>query len=243
MARLRRSMDFASKSPSRLKPSVGKLCAPLANIYQQLCLAWEFLGLQCRHWDGFEKAMNGNLICKICGKVKNRNESWLLLPNNGRKFVGHRLLPTSKKTFSSQKKARLLFDSIYFHGAKLKVEVQNAFYSSLFGKKRDITIAADRLVKLSEGEIECDFSTHTIHIGLSEKPPKMPLPYGAFPWELSRKQLKKFPIVLEHDRQGRFVGLTLFRQSCFRSNRVSRAKVNSASRHTDAIVVSPKLST
>lgn len=235
MVRLRRSMDFASQHPALLKYGAGKLGTQVAEIYQQLGLAWEFLGLQCLHWDGFAKAANGTETCKICGKVKSQGDAWLLLPKNGRKIVGRRLLPTSKKTFSSEEKARLLVDSIEFHGAKLKVEVQNAYRKSLFGKKRDITIAADRMVRLSEGDIECRFDTHTMQLRLLERGPRNRLPFGAFPWELSRKQLKKFPIILEYDHQGRFLGLTLFRQQPrARSRQVSRTNVRPENRQAAA---------
>jgi|HubBroStandDraft_1064217.scaffolds.fasta_scaffold205937_1 hypothetical protein len=223
MVRLRRSMDFASRHPALLRCGAGKLGTQVADIYQQLGLAWEFLGLQCMHWDGYTKAANGTETCNICGKLKSQDDVWLLLPNKGRKIVGRRLLPNSKRTFPSEKEARLLADSIEFHGAKLKVEVQNAYYSSLFKKKKEITIAADRMVRLREGGIECYFDTYTIHLRLPERGPRNQLPSGAFPWELSRKQLRNFPIILEHDRQGRFVGLTLFREEPLpRSRQVSQ---------------------
>ena len=234
MVRLRRSMDFASQHPALLKYGAGKLGTQVAEIYQQLGLAWEFLGLQCLHWDGFAKAANGTETCKICGKVKSQGDAWLLLPKNGRKIVGRRLLPTSKKTFSSEEKARLLVDSIEFHGAKLGVEVQNAYRSSLFGKERDTTIAADRMVRLREGGIECHLDTHTLHLRLAANEPRDRLPFGAFPWELSKTQLKRFPIILEYDRRGRFVGLTLFRTTRSRSHQTSRATGRSETRQTAA---------
>jgi hypothetical protein len=34
-------------------------------------------------------------------------------------------------------------------------------------------------------------------------------PYGAFVWELPRKLLKNFPVLLEYDKRRRFVGLTI----------------------------------
>ena len=223
MGWLRRSMDFVSQHPAQMKGGAGKLGSQLADVYQQLGLAWEFLGLQCLHWDGFRDGAEGIKICRICGKVENKDDAWLLLPNNKRKIIGRRLLPSSKETFSSCEKARLLIDSIEFHGAKLKVEVQNAYRSSLFGKKRDITIAADRMVRLREGDIECDLDTHTLRLRLVANEPRDRLPFGAFPWELSKTQLKRFPIILEYDRRGRFVGVTLLRTNRSRSHRTSRA--------------------
>ena len=234
MVRLRRSMDFVSQHPAIMKGGAGKLGSQLADVYQQLGLAWEFLGLQCLHWDGFRDGADGIKICTICGKVENKDDAWLLLPNNRRRIVGRRLLPSSKKTFSSREMARLLFDSIEFHGAKLRVEVQNAYRSSLLGKERDITIAADRMVRLREGGIECHLDTHTLHLRLAANEPRGRLPFGAFPWELSQTQLKRFPIVLEYDRGGRFVGLTLFRTTRSRSHQTSRATGRSETRQTAA---------
>lgn len=234
MRRLRRSMDFVSQHPSLLKDGAGELGSRVADIYQQLGLAWEFLGLQCRHWNGFRDGSNGIKICRICGKVKNKDDAWLLLPNNRRKIVGRRLLPSSKKTFATHEKARLLIDSIEFHGARLKVEVQNAYRSSLFGKDRDFTIAADRMVSLGEGDIECRLDTYTIHLYLHGAKARCPVPIGAFPWELPRKQLKKFPVILECDRRGRFVGLTLFRPPCARSHQTSQNNIRAEDRQAAA---------
>ena len=169
---------------------------------------------------------------KICGKVKSQDDAWLLLPKRGRKIVGRRLLPTSEKTFSSKEKARLLVDSIDFHGAKLKVEVQNAYRSSLLGKKRDFTVAADRMVRIREGGIECNFDTYTLQLRLPRAETRNQPPFGAFPWELTRKQLRKFPIILEFDRRGRFVGLTLIMEPRAEPRRVSHANVRSTSRKT-----------
>ena len=34
---------------------------------------------------------------------------------------------------------------------------------------------------------------------------------AAFPWELSRARLKRFPVLLESDEDGQFAGVTIFK--------------------------------
>ena len=36
-------------------------------------------------------------------------------------------------------------------------------------------------------------------------------PRAGFPWELSRAQLKRFPVLLESDEDGQFAGVTIFK--------------------------------
>jgi hypothetical protein len=71
-------MDFISRHPALSRRKPNEESERLADLYQQLGLAWEFLSLQCRHWDGYRKAHSGNDVCKICGKVKGAQESWVL---------------------------------------------------------------------------------------------------------------------------------------------------------------------
>lgn len=211
LRRLFRSMDFVSRHPALRKATGRGGGAKLAEVYQQLGLAWEFLGLQCRHWDGYRPVAGGKEACRICGKIKGANERWLLLPREERKVVGRKTVPTSKEVFATKKSARVLADAIDFHGAKLHVEVQNAYRSSLFRRGKDITIAADRIVRLAEDGIECSFDASLVSIELPGHRPKRGLPYSAFPWELPRRRLKAFPVLLEYDRRGRFIGLTIFK--------------------------------
>jgi hypothetical protein len=219
LRRLVRSMDFISRHPALRSDRGRGQGAKLAEVYQQLGLAWEFLGLQCRHWDGYRRVADGKQACRICGKIKGTDEHWLLLPREGRKVVGRKSVPTSGKVFPTRKSARVLVDAIDFHGAKLNVEVQNAYRSSLFRLENDITIAADRMVRLTEDGIECAFDTSLVSIELRERRPKRGLPYSAFLWELPRKKLKAFPVMLEYDRRGRFVGLTIFKPKRSRAMR------------------------
>ena len=190
-----------------------------AEIYQQLGLAWEFLALQCRHWNGYRQIAEGKEACGICGKIKGADERWLLLPRQGVKSVGRRTVPTSRRIFANQRAARVLDDRMDFHGAKLRVEVQNAHRSSLFGARHDITVAADRMVRLVEGQIECSVDANLVSIKLRPLWPKTGLPYGAFPWELPRKLLHNFPVILEYDRRRRFAGLTILRPTGLRGRR------------------------
>lgn len=208
LRRLWRSMDFVSRHPS-LKDEKNPESRRLAELYQQLGMLWEFLGLQCRHWHGYRKNRSGAMLCRICGKLKGADEHWLLLPRKGKKAIGRKTTPKSDKTFSYKRAAVVLGDSIRFHGVRLEVHVQNAYRSGLVG--RDITIASDRVVQFEEDGIECTSDNHMVRIRLRTRYPKSGLPYSAFPSELPRKFLKQFPILLEYDNHDRFVGVTIFK--------------------------------
>jgi hypothetical protein len=222
LRRLYHSMDFVSRHPVLRDGHRRGQGTKLAEIYQQLGLAWEFLGLRCRHWDGYGRVAEGKQACRICGKIRGADERWLLLPREGRKVIGRKSVPTSGKVFPKQKTARLLSDAIVFHGAKLSVEVQNAYCSSLPGFDQDITIAADRMVRLTEDDIVCSLDASLISVELRGRRPKRGLPYSAFLWELPRKRLKAFPVMLEYDRRGRFVGITIFKPARSRTMRRPR---------------------
>ncbi len=70
LRKLFRSMDFVSKKFLTDGKAAGKDFQTYFNIYQQLGLAWEFLGQQCKHGDGYRKTREKHEVCKICGKVK-----------------------------------------------------------------------------------------------------------------------------------------------------------------------------
>jgi hypothetical protein len=53
LRRLFRCMDQLAKHPALARSAHSALSRMLGEVYQQFGLAWEFLGLQCRHWDGF----------------------------------------------------------------------------------------------------------------------------------------------------------------------------------------------
>jgi hypothetical protein len=210
LRRLFRSMDFVSRHPA-LKRG-GPEAERFAEIYQQLGLAWELLALQCRHRGGWRKIREGKSACKVCGLIRGARESWLLLPREGKKRVGYRAMPTSKRTFPNRKAATVVNDAIDFHGAKLKVEVLNPHRSqSRWFRKRDWTIAPDRLVRLEEGGVEVRFDTCMVSVEVRKhKRGEMP-PYSHFVWELPRKLLRRFPVMLRFDKRRRFTGVEIFK--------------------------------
>ena len=208
LRRLWRSMDFVSRHPA-LNDEDNRDSRRFADLYQQLGMLWEFLGLQCRHRDGHRRTQSATMVCKICGKVKGADEYWLLLPRKGNKSIGRKTMPTTDQTLPNKRAAGVLSDFIGFHGVRLTVDVQNGYRSRLLD--RDITIASDRIVRFEEGGVECMSDTHTLRIRLRARDLKSGLPYSAFPSELPRKLLKQFPILLEYDKHNRFVGVTIFK--------------------------------
>ena len=210
MRQVERSLDFVARQPA-LKRDTAE-ARRFAEIYQQLGQAWEFLALQCKHRAGWRKLRAGKSACKICGLIRGVKESWLLLPRDGKKTIGRRALPNSKRTFPNRKAGTVVNDTIDFHGAKLNVEVLNPHRStSRFFRKHDWTIAADRMVRLEEDGIEVRFDSFSVGVKLKKhKLGEMP-PYTHFVSELPRKFLKKFPVMLQFDKQNQFTGLVIFK--------------------------------
>ena len=210
LQRVLRSMDFVARHPA-LKRDTAE-ARRLAEIYQQLGLAWEFLALQCSHRGGWRKLRDGQSACKICGRIRGVKEQWLLLPRDGKKTIGRRAIPNAKRTFPNRKAATVVNDMIDFHGAKLNIEVLNTHRSnSRWFRKQNWTIAADRLVRLEEGGIDVRFDSHLVTVELRKhRRGEMP-PYSHFVWELPRKLLKKFPVMLQFDKRRRFTGLVIFK--------------------------------
>ena len=181
------------------------------RIYQQLGLAWELLGLQCKHWDGYRKTRDKKEVCKICGKVKGTDEYHILLPKKGPKKLGVRLIPNSKKTFETRKDAQIVNDSIDFYGALVNVDVHNSYKSSAFGKGK-INMAAERIVKIKEDNVECHIDKNLVYIRLVDRERKLGKKrYGGFPWEIKRRDLKHFPVIFDFDEKYRFFGLTILK--------------------------------
>ena len=208
--RLFSSMDFVSRHPSlnRRSPQSERF----ADIYQQLGLLWEFLALQCRHTEGWRKTPEGKLACKLCGTIRGAPEHWILLPRAGKKIVGRTLFPNSSETFPNKKAATIVDDTIAFHGATLKVAVQNAYRARWFRRREsDISISADRIVRLEEDSIECWIDTHLAKLTLRKHKRGERPPYGTFLFELPKRALKRFPILVEYDGRGKLVGVTIFR--------------------------------
>jgi hypothetical protein len=223
LRRLFRSMDFVSRHPALKRDSAE--ARRFSEIYQQLGLAWEFLALQCKHSDGWRKLRGEKSACKVCGLIRGTKEHWLLLPRGGKKIIGRHAMPNSKRKFSNRKAATVVNDTIDFHGAKLNVEVLNQHRcNDRWFRKHDWTISADRLVRLQEDGVEIRFDSHFVGVKLRKhKRGEMP-PYSHFVWELPRKLLKKFPVMLEFDKRRRFTGLTVFKPDAGKSNPKNRSR-------------------
>ncbi len=205
-----RSLDFVSENFLSRKKIRKRDHQIFFTIYQQLGLAWEYLGLQCMHWDGYRKTRDGKEACRICGKIRGVDDTGYLLPKVGPKRIGLRQTPNSRKVFENKKAAMIVDDTIEFHGAVVHVEVHNGYKSQLFGKKHEIAIAADRTVLLKERGVECHIDHHLIDIKLDgAKKRRRREIYGGFPWEIRKKRLKNFPVIFDFDRNYRFLGLTI----------------------------------
>ena len=87
--RLFRAMSFISDRYLARKRLPAKLVAAFYEVYQQLGVAWEHLGFQCRHWDGYRKVRDGTLACRICGKIKGTEERWAQNPSQLHGSVSH----------------------------------------------------------------------------------------------------------------------------------------------------------
>ena len=206
-----KNMDFVCDNYLNKKGVPEKEQERFAGIYQLLGQVWEFLALQCKHWDGFKETREKKEVCRICGTVKGAEESHILLQAKGTKKIGRAVNPNSRKTFPTKKEARIIKDSIRFHGALLDVDVHNAYKSSLF-KEHEINIAAERNVFLKERGVECTIGKYRIDLDV-EKPKKRGSkpPFGNFAFELRKKDLKHFPVIFKFDADFKFLGLTIMR--------------------------------
>ncbi len=211
LRRVYKAMDFVSEN--FLKEDRKRVAQQVYfDVYQALGLAWEFLGLQCGHWDGYKRKRDRKRVCRICGKIKGVKDQYYLLPAAGVKKLGKRSVPTSKKTFATKSKAQIVHDQVVFHGAFLDVDVHNSYKSTLFGKGREISVAADRYVTLRESGVKCSVDEHVVDIKIERPGSKIRKPpYGGFPWELSKEKLKHFPVIFRFDDNYRFLGLTIIR--------------------------------
>ncbi len=211
LKRLFRAMDFVSENflGNRGKRRTRQVHF---DIYQGLGLAWEFLGLQCAHWDGYKRNKEGRELCRICGKVKGVREQYYLIPTAGsRKKIGMRVMPNSKRTFENKSKAQIVRDGIVFHGAALNVDVHNSYKSRFFGKGQEMTVAKDRTITLEENGITCSIDQYVIDVKIEPPARNRKPPYGGFAWEMSREKLKHFPVIFRFDDKYRFLGLTILR--------------------------------
>jgi hypothetical protein len=205
-----KSMDFVSKNFLNNEKISKRKLQVYFNIYQQLGLAWEYLGLQCSHWDGYKRTRDKKVACKICGKIRGTDDFYILLSKKGPKKMGMKAKPNSKKTFETKKDAEIINDTIDFYGALVNVDVHNSYKSSVLGQ--GISIAAERIVNVKEENVECSIDQRLIHVRLrykDRKPGKKK--YGGFPWEIKRKHLEHFPVIFDFDEKYRFLGLTILK--------------------------------
>jgi hypothetical protein len=210
LKKLFKSMDFICDNFLNKEGSDKKQHQIFINIYQQLAIAWEHLGLQCKHWDGFRKTREKSEACRTCGKIKGVDDQYYLLPRYGQKKIGKKLFPNSKKVFENKATATIENDTIDFYGASLNVDVHNRYKSKLFKDK--ITIADERIITLKESGIECSIDRHLIHIKLNKPAKKIgKKKYGALLGELRNRDLKKFPVIIDYDENNNFLGLTILK--------------------------------
>jgi len=202
---LLRSMDFIA---DRYLRRSGQGARKFFEIYRQLGSAWKFLGLQCRHDEGYRRNREGHDLCRICGHVKGVAENWRLLPVAGPIRLGGKRFHSAKRDFPNKQAAMIDVGVIHFHGTKLSVEVHNGYQSYWPGRKEPINIATDRIVRLWEGDVECWLDSNLVHVKWKPTGPRPHKPpYGAFLSELPRKMLKKFPVLLEYDHRDQLVGV------------------------------------
>ena len=206
-----KSLSFISNNFLKEKSSRNESNSKIYfNIYQQLGLAWEYLGLQCQHEDGYKKIKAGRSTCKICGKIKGVEDAYYFLFHRGRKIIGKRISPNSKKTFRNRKEALLLEDSIDFHGARVNVDVHNMYKSQLLDK--EINIADERSVSLIERGVKCSVDQRMVRIDLKGNTKKNKcLPYSGFAWELRKETLRKFPVLFDFDQKGQLLGMMILK--------------------------------
>lgn len=210
MNALFKSMDFVSKNFLNNEKITKKELQVFFNIYQQLGLAWEYLGLQCSHWDGYKRTRDEKEACKICGKIRGTDDFYILLPKKGVKKLGVKVNPNSKKTFKNKKDAEIVNDTINFYGAVVNVDVHHSYKSNLFDNR--INMAAERIVNVKEDNIECHINNHLIHIRLCDREKKSKgKKYGGFPWEIKKENLRHFPVIFDFDEKYRFLGLTILK--------------------------------
>lgn len=210
LRKLFKSMDYiADKHLSKRNISQKDLLI-FYNIYQQLGSLWQFLGLQCKHWDGYKKR-DDKFLCKICGKVKDVKQDYYVLPVIGKKVIGRMIrLGKNKSEKLSKKEAEIINDTIKFHGAKLNVSVSNGYISRLGKIGKEINVAPDRIITLEENGLIVDISRFIAGIRIKALEKQTPA-YGGFLWELPKKILKKIPIILSFDKKGKLTEIELLR--------------------------------
>jgi hypothetical protein len=101
--------------------------------------------------------------------------------------------------------------------ADLKRELRRLFRSMDFVSPHP---ALKRLVRLAEGGVENLFDTCLVSVEVRKlERGEMPS-YSHFVWELPRKLLRHFPVMLQFDKRRRFTGLAIFKPQ----NKFSRGR-------------------
>lgn len=126
------------------------------------------------------------------------------------KAIGHKARPNSGKVFPNKKAATIVCDAIKFHGAKVRADVHNMYRSRLF-RDLEMNVAAERSMTLEEDGIECSVDSHFARIALRKRKRGEEPPYGAFVWELPKRALKKFPLLIEYTKDGELVEISVLR--------------------------------
>jgi hypothetical protein len=127
-----------------------------------------------------------------------------------RKPIGHKSRPNSRATFPTKKAASIVCDTIKFHGAKLTVDVHNMYRAQLF-RELKMNVAAERSVTLEEDEIECSVDSNFATMTLRKHKRGEEPPYGAFIWELPKRALKKFPLLIQYTKDGELAEVSVLR--------------------------------
>lgn len=96
-------------------------------------------------------------------------------------------------------------------------------YRSRLFRDLKMNVAAERSVAVEEDGIECSIDSHFARITLRKHKRGEQPPYGAFIWELPKRALKKFPLLIEYTKDGELTEVSVLR-STKRSNKSSRGR-------------------
>lgn len=219
LKKILKAMDYVSKHGlGRMQGGRERQAQLQYDIYQAMGAAWHYYGLMCAHRKGYRRVSKTELACRLCGHIKGSPVNEYLIPTKGVKTIG-RFVPAprlNEEVRQSKHAAALVRDKIRFHGTELSVNVHHAYPSRLFKSK--ISVAAGREIALREKEVEVFIDDYLIGFHFLKKPKtgqthrlrNQPV-YGAFPNELPKRVLSKFPVMFSYDSKGRLEGIEIFR--------------------------------
>ena len=84
-------------------------------------------------------------------------------------------------------------------------------YRARLFRELEMNVAAERSVALVEDEIECSVNSNFATIALRKHKRGEEPPYGAFIWELPKRALKKFPLLIQYTKGGELVEVSVLR--------------------------------